>query len=118
MHEASIVQSLIELVRQNVADPAVVRRVDVRVGMLSGVSPDSMRFYFDLMRDDALNPQAELVVTLEPLQARCGSCGAEHSLSETQWLCPDCGDRSLEFRNGDELHLRSIEVDDGEGIHA
>jgi hydrogenase nickel incorporation protein HypA/HybF len=118
MHEASIVQSLIELVRQNVTDPAVVRRVDVRVGLLSGVSPDSMQFYFDLMREDSLGPQAELVVSLEPLQARCLSCGAEHVLSETSWLCPDCGQRSLEFRNGDELHLRSIEVDDGEGIHA
>ncbi|MFB3776280.1 MAG: hydrogenase maturation nickel metallochaperone HypA [Bryobacteraceae bacterium] len=118
MHEASIVQSLIELVRQNVPDPAAVRRVDVRVGLLSGVSPDSMRFYFDLMREEALSPQAELAVTLEPLQARCGSCGAEHSLTETVWLCPACGDRALEFRNGDELHLSSIEVEDGEGIHA
>ena len=118
MHEASIVESLIDLVRQNVTDPAVVRRVEVRVGLLSGVSPSSMQFYFDLMREDALSPQAELVVSLEPLQAHCGSCGAEHSLSETQWLCPACGARSLEFRNGDELHLHSIEVDDGESIHA
>jgi hydrogenase nickel incorporation protein HypA/HybF len=118
MHEASIVQSLIELVRQNVPDPSAVRRVDVRVGLLSGVSPDSMQFYFDLMREESLSPHAELVVALEPLLARCASCDAEHSLSETVWLCPRCGERSLVFRNGDELHLRSIEVEDGEGIHA
>ncbi|HSW50840.1 MAG TPA: hydrogenase maturation nickel metallochaperone HypA [Bryobacteraceae bacterium] len=118
MHEASIVQSLIELVCQNVPDPAAVRRVDVRVGLLSGVSPDSMQFYFGLMREDSLSPRAELVVTLEPLQARCEGCRAEHSLSETVWLCPSCGERSLEFRNGDEMHLHSIEVEDGEGIHA
>jgi hydrogenase nickel incorporation protein HypA/HybF len=118
MHEASIVESLIEMVRRSVDDPAGVRRVDVRVGLLSGVSPDCMRFYFDLMRDDALSPRAELMVSLEPLQARCAGCGAEHSLTETQWICPACQQGTLEFRNGDELHLRSVEVDDGESIHA
>jgi len=117
MHEASIVESLIDLVRQNVPDPSLVRRVDVCVGLLSGVSPDAMRFYFDLMRDDALNPRAELVVSLEPLQARCESCGASHSLNEALWICPACGAGSLALLNGDELHLRSVEVEDGEGIH-
>src|SRR5512139_672778 len=111
MHEASIVESLIDLVRQSVGDPASVRRVDVRVGLLSGVSPDSMRFYFDLMRDEALNPTAELVVSLEPLLACCAECGAEHHLTEAKWICPACDHGALEFRNGDELHLQSVEVD-------
>jgi hydrogenase nickel incorporation protein HypA/HybF len=118
MHEASIVESLIDLVRQNVSDPSLVRRVNVSVGLLSGVSPDAMRFYFELMRADALNTQAELVVSLEPLLAHCGSCGSDHALTETQWLCPGCGARDLIFRNGDELHLRSVEVEDGEDLHA
>lgn len=118
MHEASIVESLIDLVRQNVTGPSLVRRVNVSVGLLSGVSPDAMRFYFDLMREDALNPQAELVVSLEPLLAHCQSCGADHSLEETSWVCPACGASALTFRNGDELHLRSIEVEDGEDLHA
>ncbi len=118
MHEASSVQSLIDLVRQNVADASLVRRVNVSVGLLSGVSPDAMRFYFELMRGDALNPQADLAVSLEPLAARCDSCGSEHFLHETVWLCPACGAHALVFRNGDELHLRSIAVEDGEDLHA
>jgi hydrogenase nickel incorporation protein HypA/HybF len=117
MHEASIVESLINLVRENVPDPRQVRRVEVRVGMLTGVSPDSMQFYFEIMRDETLSPKAELAVALEPLRAHCESCGSDHSLSETVWLCPACGARSLAFRNGDELHLSSVEVDDGEGLH-
>jgi hydrogenase nickel incorporation protein HypA/HybF len=118
MHEASIVESLIDLVRQNVADPGLVRRVNVSVGLLSGVSPDAMRFYFELMRGDTLNSQAELAVALEPLEAHCRSCGRDHVLQETQWHCPDCGANTLALRNGDELHLRSIEVEDGEDLHA
>ncbi len=118
MHEASIVQSLIDLVRQNVADAGMVRRVNVSVGLLSGVSPDAMRFYFELMRGDALNPQADLAVSLAPLAAHCDGCGRDHSLHETVWVCPACGAHALVFRNGDELHLRSIEVEDGQDLHA
>ena len=118
MHEASIVESLIDLVRQNVTDSSLVRRVNVSVGLLSGVSPDAMRFYFELMREEAFHSQPELVVSLEPLLAHCESCGSDHSLKETLWLCPACGASALAFRNGDELHLRSIEVEDGEDLHA
>jgi len=118
MHEASIVESLIALVRENLPDGQRVLRVDVKVGLLTGVSPDAMRFYFELMRSDTLGEQAELAVTLVGLQAHCGACGADHSLDETAWLCPACGARALVFKNGDELLLSSFEVRDGENIHA
>lgn len=117
MHEASIVESLIALVRQNLPEGRRVRQIDVRVGLLTGVSPDAMQFYFEILREDTLGPQAELAVTLEPLQAHCESCGSDHSLTEVVWLCPACGARTLTLRSGDELHLRSFEVEDGENSH-
>lgn len=117
MHEASIVQSLIDLVRQNAPPGQRVRRVDVRVGLLTGVSPDAMQFYFEILREETLGAQAELAVTLTPLQAHCPGCGGEHSLSEAAWVCPTCGAQPLALQNGDELHLTSFEVEDGEGIH-
>ena len=118
MHEASIVESLLDLVSQSVPGQGRVRRVDVRVGLLTGVSPDSMQLYFELLREGTVCADAELAVALEPLRARCESCGADHSFNEAVWICPACGAGSLSFRNGDELHLSSIEVDNGEGIHA
>ncbi len=117
MHEASIVESLIGLVAESVPAGSRVRRVDVQVGLLTGVSPDSMQFYFEILREDTVCSQAELAVALEPLQARCGSCGTRHTLDEISWLCPSCGAAALAFENGDELRLRSVEVDDGEGLH-
>jgi hydrogenase nickel incorporation protein HypA/HybF len=117
MHEASIIESLIGLVRQNLPNGQRVRRVDARVGLLTGVSPDAMRFYFEILREDTLGPQAELVVTLQPLEAHCESCGSDHSLTEAAWLCPACGARTLTLRNGDELYLSSFEVEDGEDNH-
>jgi hydrogenase nickel incorporation protein HypA/HybF len=117
LHEGSIVESLIELVAQSVPEQSRVRRVEVRVGLLSGVSPDSLQFYFEILREGSICDGAELAVLLEPLQAYCEACGQDHSLGEAAWLCPCCGAGSLAFRNGDELHLSSIEVEDGESIH-
>ncbi len=118
MHEASIVESLIALVRENLPGGQRVLRVDVKVGLLTGVSPDAMQFYFELLRPDTLGEQAELAVTLVDLQAHCRECGADHSLAETAWLCPACGAAALVFKNGDELLMTSFEVQDGENIHA
>lgn len=118
MHEASIVESLLELVGQSTPGESRVRRVAVRVGVLTGVSPDSMQLYFEFLREGTVCAEAELAISLEPLQAHCESCGANHSFGEPAWICPACGAGSLSFRNGDELHLSSIEVEHGEGIHA
>jgi hydrogenase nickel incorporation protein HypA/HybF len=117
MHEASMVESLIDLVQKNLPEGRRVRRVDVRVGLLTGVSPDAMRFYFEILREETLGPQAELVVSLEPLQAHCASCGLDHTFNEAAWVCPACGAQPLSLLNGDELHLSSFEVDDGESNH-
>ena len=118
MHEASIVESLLELVRQNVPDQSRVQRVDVRVGLLTGVSPESMQLYFELLREGTICAEAELKISLEPLLAHCDACGSDHTFHEAVWVCPACGAGLLSFRNGDELHLSSIEVDYGEGVHA
>ena len=117
MHEASMVESLIDLVRKNAPDGRRVHRIDVRVGLLTGVSPDAMRFYFEIMREATLGSQAELMISVAPLQVHCESCGSDHSLDEVAWVCPDCGAHPLSFRNGDELHLSSFEVEDGESNH-
>ena len=91
-----------------VPDHAVLRRVHVRVGALTGVSPESMRFYFDVMRAG----DTELDVVMEPLRATCGACGKAWTLSEPAWTCPACAASALEYHNGLELDLVAIEVDD------
>ena len=108
MHEASIVESILRTVLQVKPDRTLLRRVCVRIGVLTGVSPDAMRFYFD-----ALQPgQAKLEVATEPLRAVCVDCGEHWVFQEATWSCPACGVGVLNFENGDELDLVAIEVQD------
>jgi hydrogenase nickel incorporation protein HypA/HybF len=108
VHEASIVEGLLSLAASHVPDRGTLRRVHVRIGVLTGVSPDCMHFYFDAMKDG----HAELEVVLEPLHATCSACGSQSTHSEAVWVCPACSARALEFENGLELDLVAIEIDE------
>ena len=117
MHEASIVQELIAMAGKQAPPGSRVLEVHVSIGLLTGVSPDAMRFYFEALRDDSLGPGVELHARLEPLQGRCRVCGLGVILEEVRWDCPACGATSLDFENGNELDLTSLVVEDGEPDH-
>jgi Zn finger protein HypA/HybF involved in hydrogenase expression len=108
MHEAAIVASVVRTAMRATPAGTVLRRVCVRVGVLTGVSPDAMRFYFDAVQPG----RAELEVAIEPLRATCLGCGKYWVLREATWSCPDCRIGVLNFENGDELDLVAIEVQD------
>jgi len=108
VHEASIVERLLGMATAHVPEGAVLRRVHVRIGALTGLSPDSMRFYFDAMCPAG----AALDVTVEPLRAACPSCARRMNVTEAGGSCPACSAPALHYENGLELDLVAIEVDD------
>ena len=67
MHEASIVESILRTALQVKPDRTLLRRVCVGIGVLTVVSPDAMRFYFDAVQLG----HAESEVAVEPLRATC-----------------------------------------------
>ena len=117
MHEASIVEELIATVAGRTPPGARVLEVRVKVGLLTGVSPDAMAFYFEALAPASLGEQARLAARLEPLRGRCSACGDAFEVGETVWLCPACGAPTLVFENGDELDLDALVIDDGQPDH-
>ena len=108
MHEASIVESILRTALQVKPDRTLLRRVCVRIGVLTGVSPDAMRFCFNAVQPG----HAELEVAVEPLRAACLGCGKNWVLGQATWSCPGCSIGVLNLENGDELDLVAIEVED------
>jgi hydrogenase nickel incorporation protein HypA/HybF len=117
MHEASIVRSLLETAASHVPAGARAAELRVRVGRLTAVSPDAMQFYFEVLGPEALGRQARLAVTLAPLRGRCRGCAAPFEVAEQIWLCPACGEPTLDFANGDELDLTGMVIEDGPPDH-
>ena len=108
VHELSITQSVVDAVAQHV-DGARVLGVRLRIGRLSGVVPESVRFCFDLLADGTCLQGARLDIDEPPGRALCRSCGTEFDLHDLVLLCP-CGSAEVTVVAGRELSISSVEV--------
>jgi hydrogenase nickel incorporation protein HypA/HybF len=108
MHELSIAVSVVDAVCERAAGRSV-HSVRLRVGALTAVVPEAMRFCFDLAVEGTVAEGARLDIEQRPGAARCRSCGADVELTDPILLCP-CGSADLEVTAGRELQIVSMEV--------
>jgi hydrogenase nickel incorporation protein HypA/HybF len=106
MHELSITQSVVDAVTERTGSAAVVS-VRLRVGRLSGVVPDAMRFCFDLVTAGTPLDGAALEIEQTEGRARCRACAAEFVLPDPILLC-DCGSADVDVLAGRELAVASV----------
>lgn len=113
MHEFSIVQSLLDLIekyaRENGANS--VSKVVVSVGVLSGVEPHLLELAFNTFKEGTIADGAELIVEVEKLRVRCIDCGRESEKEELNALCPWCGSVNTEVTGGEDMFLKSMELE-------
>jgi hydrogenase nickel incorporation protein HypA/HybF len=111
MHEFSVTRSLVELLKQE-ADKnnlKTVKRINIRLGKFTGFSPDSIRFYFDILKPDSCLQEAELNFKEEPIIIKCDNCKKEIQIEEPIMICPECGNPEIELLSGREFFVESIE---------
>jgi len=114
MHELSIANSLLDAVRAEAAGRPGARfvKIGVRVGELSGVSPDSLGFCFEsLVRGTDLEPLA-LDIESCPRRQRCPECDRVFRVVDYNLACPDCGAKETKFLSGDELEMVYLELEE------
>ncbi len=123
MHELSISSAIVDTALRH-ADGRRVTQVDVRVGALRQVVPESLEFYFGIVSRDTACADAALELELVGAWMRCEICGHEwdpapepvagHDRSTwvlPQFRCPACEGAGAEVVRGAELEVESIEVE-------
>jgi hydrogenase nickel incorporation protein HypA/HybF len=115
MHEFSIAQSLLEIIEEHTLPYAGARvmNVTLRIGKLSGVMPDALRFGFEALSRGGIAEGASLIIEEVPLRIKCHHCGAESAMDEPFLLCPRCNGSEVEMIAGRELEVKEMEIDDG-----
>lgn len=108
MHELSITQGLVDAVLDRTGERTVTA-VNLRVGALSGVLPDAMRFCFDVVSAGTPLAGARLWIDEPQGLARCRTCQDKFELPDLILLC-QCGSADVEVLRGRELMLMSVEV--------
>jgi hydrogenase nickel incorporation protein HypA/HybF len=121
MHELSIVSSIVETVTETLAAlpdssrGARVLEVRLRVGALASVIPESLEFCWGIVSEGTPLEGSRLVVNLLPVVVHCAACDKDSELDGVQsFRCPRCGEPCSDMRQGRELEIDSIEIDDGE----
>ena len=112
MHEFGIMQSALETAVQKTraAEATQILRLKLRVGKLSGVVPEALRFAFDALKTESLAVDAELEIEEVPAVCWCAGCAAEFETADLKYECPRCHQPSGDLRRGQELELASLEV--------
>ena len=115
MHELSIVSSVVDSVTETLkAYPgATVREVRLRVGVLASVVEDALQFCYGIASEGTPLEGSTLVVKVLPVIAHCSSCAQDVEIPSLQSLgCPRCGEPVSDLRQGRELEIESIEIDE------
>lgn len=108
MHELAITESVVAAVSDHVGT-ARVMRVQLQIGKLSGVVPDSVRFCFDICTEGTALAGARLDIVETPGRAQCRDCEATIELHDPIALC-SCGSANLQLLAGQELRIVEVEV--------
>jgi hydrogenase nickel incorporation protein HypA/HybF len=117
MHELSIVSSVVDSVIESLAayPCARVKEVRLRVGALAAVVEESLQFCYQIATEDTPLAGSLLVVRTLPVRVYCALCRQEVEIESVQsFRCPRCGEPAADLRQGRELEIESIEIEEAE----
>jgi hydrogenase nickel incorporation protein HypA/HybF len=120
MHEMGIALQIIEIATAAIprhSGNVRVEKVNLKIGKLAAVVPESLRFCFDAAVKDTPLEGARLIIEGKPVVARCRDCNMDWTIDEPVFTCQNCGGGALEILSGRELDIESIEIAD-EDSHA
>ncbi len=115
MHELGIAQSVLETVQAEAAKRnAKPVKVGLRIGELSAIDPDALRFSFEALTAETDLQGLELEIEFCPRRHRCLECGTEFEAKDFIFDCPQCRANRTECIGGDELQLAYVELEEYE----
>lgn len=118
MHEAPIAQGILETVEREARQykTRLVKKINLRIGKMTGVVEDPLRFYFESLTKGTIMENAEFEIDWVPAKAKCGQCGREYEVEDIIPVCPSCSSLGGEIISGKELDIIRIEIETEEEI--
>lgn len=113
MHELGITQEIIKVIDREMLkhQGRKVLGITLKIGEMSAVVPDSLRFCFKILSSGTPLEGAELRIISVLLIARCEDCHHKFHVKEFQFLCPLCGSVNHTILSGRELLIEQMEVE-------
>jgi hydrogenase nickel incorporation protein HypA/HybF len=110
VHELGIGRNIVAIVSE-AARGRSVRRVTVEIGKLSGIVPHAIAFCFEAVSYGTAVQGAALEIREIEGRARCAACEREFEVASLLIPCV-CGCRHLAYVTGQELKIKSMELEE------
>jgi len=110
MHEMAIAASLVEHVLEVARQQRAVRvdDVELEVGVLQQVVPESLELAFTAAIAGTLAEGARLKLMETPARAVCRPCAREFDAAVDDYRCPQCGQADVRIVGGHDIILKTV----------
>lgn len=105
MHEVSIAEDILDLLEAEMGVPGPLSEVELEIGPLSGVHPESLDFCFPVVARQRGFGSPVLRIRRIPVLLLCEACSERWSSEDIVASCPRCGAHRRTVLAGDELRL-------------
>jgi hydrogenase nickel incorporation protein HypA/HybF len=110
MHELGITENIIAIALEQ-AKGAKIRRLTLEIGQLSAIAPESIQFCFDVCSQGTMLEGATLEIIFIAGRGVCQDCGEQIPMELPFALCSGCGSRQIKITQGQELTLKTLEIE-------
>lgn len=113
MHEASLIESMLNIAKSELA-PYRVKRINsltLSVGIFSGAMEAALYAAFDAAKEGIFS-DARLIIEQKAAKVICLRCGSREELYAFPYQCAVCGNNTMELLSGQELNMQSIDFDE------
>ncbi len=113
MHEFAIAEHLFQIVNDSAKKAKAERVVSVQLslGVRSHVDLESLKSYYDFLSKGSLGEGAILQANTRAMTFFCDSCQQFYETVDADFTCPACKAYGTLENAGDELLIKSIEVE-------
>jgi hydrogenase nickel incorporation protein HypA/HybF len=112
MHEFALASRIVDRASRALHSRpgARVAAIRLRLGQLSGVEVEALRFGLELLLPHGPLAGARVEIESVPPRLRCSGCGQESEVRGPPFRCPACGSEQVELVSGRELEIESLEL--------
>ena len=110
MHELSICASIADIATRHAAGRPV-SVINVRVGQLRQIVPDTLVYCWGLLCEETSLAGSRIIVETVPARIRCRSCEQTADVGDLPvFACAGCGGIDVEIVAGEEFLITSLEL--------
>lgn len=115
MHELPVTESIVRIAVEEAERHKAkkINEIRIKVGELSGLVPECIQYYFDIISSGTITEGAQLKIYKIPITMKCSSCGFVGETKDfTDNKCPGCMSTQMKMVGGNEFYIDSLEVEE------